>query len=148
MIIFKVCMLLSITVVLRMHMGIGLWLAMSKKERKAYKSTYSALNRYFFWSAYKAVKDKYSKYERRIIRYKKIAKIYRAMNIILHLELFLMITSQLLALTFESFKTISPNVGGVYVFSGLVFFVVLFFIEMYENWRHHKKRRYNKSRYR
>ena len=69
---------------LRGWMALFVRSAMSKSERKRYRQDCSALNRWFFISTHDFLKDKYSKSEGKVIRYSRIAREFRVINILLH----------------------------------------------------------------
>ena len=84
--------------IIRGWMELSLLLPMSKKERKNYRASLSLLDRWFFLSAPNVIKDKKNKYEKRTIRYKTIATIYRCMIIILVCEMLVLIALGMLCL--------------------------------------------------
>lgn len=59
----------------------------TKKNWKLYVANVSIVDRWFFWTAPKIMKDKYSKSEKKIIRYSSIAKAYQAINLAIHMAL-------------------------------------------------------------
>ena len=87
---------LCMLIILRAYMGLTVRIVLSKKERRKYQADYSWLNRWFFCSVHKIIKDKYSKYEKRTIRYTSIMKVYKAITIVLHIELALVLLLEML----------------------------------------------------
>ena len=138
--IILIVMSLISLIVVRGYMGLATWLVLSKKERKNYKASHSVLSRWFFWSTYRVVKDKYSKYEKRTIRYKTIMLIYRHITVILHCGLVFLVATGLLLPVFESFHTIFHRACLIYLITVLLSIVVLAGVNLYERLRYHKSR--------
>ena len=66
-------------IILRAYMALTTYLAFSKKERKKYQADCTLVDRWFFLSAHKIMKNKYSKYEKRtIFLVRKFAKSYKS----------------------------------------------------------------------
>ena len=76
-------------------MEVELSTKLSRKGYKAYKSKTNLFDRWFFISARYIVRDKYSKFEGRIIQHTAIMQIIFVLNIVLHIG-FLAETSMLL----------------------------------------------------
>ena len=129
-----------ILLVLRGYMGLTIRLVLSKKERKTYQSSHSFLSRWFFWSAHQVIKDKKDKYEKRIIRYKAIMRIYRLITTILHCELFFLCIAGLLLSPYRCFQTPFHFACWIYTITVVITFFVLAGIELYVNFRYHKNR--------
>ena len=131
---------LIVLIILREFMYLSLKVGQSKNTWKLYKKKCIFINRWFFWSTYKNVKDKFSKNENRIIRYTSIARIYRVFNIFIHILLILQI---MISIIFY-FGNINNNVLEIsyiiYGFSALFIFVFLSIIEFYINKNYHIKR--------
>ena len=75
---------ISSFLILRFFMGISITVHFSRKKLKYYKKSTSFLDRWFFISVRSMVRDKYSKYEGRVIHYTLSAQIIFVLNIILH----------------------------------------------------------------
>ena len=131
---------LLVLLIIRGHMGITLHLALSKKERKTYRFQLSLLDRWFFWSAPQIIKDKYSKRERKTIRYSAIFGTYRVILIVLNTELIAVIVLGFLSNASEYFKSIFSCCCGLFIISAMLSFVVMAAIEVSSNPRYHKKR--------
>ena len=126
--------------IIRGWMELSLLLPMSKKERKNYRASLSLLDRWFFLSAPNVIKDKKNKYEKRTIRYKTIATIYRCMIIILVCEMLVLITLGMLCFVSEIFAVLYSWSCWIYIISAMLSFLVLTCVEFYTNIRYHKKR--------
>ena len=114
----------------------------TKKEQKEYKCSTSALNRWLLWSTYRMVKDKYSKSERKIIKYTSIFKICRVINVILHLDFIVALMLGLTCSYFDGMSNAFIHFCYTSIALGLLAFVILAIIEIAYN------RQYHKSRYR
>ena len=131
---------LASLLIIRGYMSLSFQLSMSKKERKNYKKSAGILNRWFFWSAPCFVKDQYSKFEKRTIRYTIIVPIYRAINIAHHvLCLATLLTILVNRLTFLPLKY-TEAVYFTYILFCLVVFCILAIIELVMNQRYHRNR--------
>lgn len=129
-----------ILLALRGYMGLTIRLVLNKKERKHYQSSYSLLNRWFFWSTHKKIKDIKDKYEKRTIRYKTIMLLYKCMTIILHFELFALIILCVLTYMNDYYIRIFNTGCWIYTISITCCFVVLTGCEFYSNRRYHINR--------
>ena len=129
-----------ILLLLRGYMGLTLRLILNKKKRKLYQVSYSPLSRWFFLFTYRVVDDIKDKFEKRTIRYKAIMMIYKYIMLILHAELFLLIS--LCVFIFACDFSFRPfNVGcWVYTCTVICCFLVLAGIELYTNRRYHQYR--------
>ena len=139
-VIILVAVFSIILLALRGYMGLTIRLALSKKERKNYQSSYSLLSRWFFWSAYRVIKDKKDKYEKRIIRYKAIMKIYRLITTMLHCGLFFLCIAGLLVSLHKCLQAPFRFACWIYTITVVITIFVLAGIELYENFRYHKNR--------
>ena len=72
----------------RGFMEVELSTKLSRKGYKAYKAQTNLLDRWFFISAKHIVRDKYSKFEGKIIRHTMIMRIMLVLNLILHVSFF------------------------------------------------------------
>lgn len=129
-----------ILLVLRGYMGLTIRLVLNKKERKNYQSSYAPLSRWFFWSTHKVVKDINNKYEKRTIRYKAIMKIYKQMNLILHIELFALLASCVFVYWFDNYDSLFRTACCVYTVSVACCILTLSSVELYANFRYHRSR--------
>lgn len=129
-----------ILLIIRGYMGLTLRLILSKKERKCYQCQFSQLNRWFFGSVHKIIKDKYSKHERKTIRYSAIFGMYKVILSILHIELIAATICVFLSISFEYFQSILPYCCGLYIISAVLSFVILAMIEVFSHPRYHKNR--------
>ena len=126
--------------ILRAYMGLIIPIALSKKERKEYLLSTSPIDRWFFWSAPKYVKDKYNKFEKRNIPYIIILKVYRTLTVTLHLLLVIFLIIMVL-----TFFAIIPTEAidflcGIYLVFSVLVLIVLFVIELSTNKRYHRSR--------
>ena len=138
-IIYMVVFILGLVVV-RGYMGAVIRLALSPKERKQYITNTSFLSRWFIWSTHKWCKEKFNRYEKRKTSYAATFKLYRAMLIILHVELALEFFAELLTSIEKDLKWISDYSRGLYIISMLVTFLLCAIIEWISNPRFHRSR--------
>ena len=129
-----------ILLVLRGYMGLTIRLVLSKKERKTYQSSHSFLSRWFFWSAHQVIKDKKDKYEKKIVRYKVIMRIYRLIVTILHCEWLFLCIAGLLSPLCRCFQPPFYFLCWLYTITLVITFFALAGIEFYVNFRYHKNR--------
>ncbi|MBQ3147556.1 MAG: hypothetical protein IJB91_07515 [Oscillospiraceae bacterium] len=131
---------LVILLVVRGLMSIFVQLSMSKKERKQYRTSAGIIDRWFLWSIPHYVKDRYSRYEKRVIHYTMIVPICRMISITLTVlfltELVAILLNQLgfLALKYAEIVCI------VYFVVGFVSFCIVAAIEFFTNRRYHRSR--------
>ena len=64
----------GLLLVLRGYMSLGMREFQTKKEWKRYKEEVPAVERWFFWTAPRTIGDKYSKAEKKKIRYDRAAE--------------------------------------------------------------------------
>ncbi len=131
---------LIIFLAIRGWMELSILLPMNKKERKNYRASLSLLDRWFFLSAPKVIKDQKNKYEKRTIRYKIIAMIYRYMVIILQCEMLVLIALGMFRFVSVISDILYSYSCWIYILSAMLSFFVLAGIELYTNFRYHKKR--------
>ena len=129
-----------ILLVLRGYMGLTIHLVLGKRERKHYQSTYTPLNRWFFWHTHKVVKNIKDKYEKRTIRYKTIMVIYKQMNLILHIELLALVASCVFVYVCDYYDRFFNITCFVYTSSVACCILILTCIELYANLRYHRNR--------
>lgn len=129
-----------ILIVLRGYMGLTVRLALSKKERKKYKESSSLVNRWFFCSTHRVIKDKYDKYEKRTIRYTLIMVIYKYMTIALHCSLLALIMAGLLVYVSKTFCPLFEYACWICTGSDILSILVLSGVALYEGFRYHKNR--------
>lgn len=129
-----------ILLVLRGYMGLTVRLILNKKERRQYRSSYSLLSRWFFWSTHEAIKDIKDKYEKRTIRYKSIMVIYKYLNIILHFELLALTVCYSLSCVNDYYKGSFTTSCWIYTISVACSFLILVCVEIYQNRRFHRDR--------
>jgi len=124
----------------RAFLELTLWSLFPKKGYKKYKKNTTLINRYFLVSAKSMIKDRYSKSEKRIIRYSVIVNVLFYINIIINLA-FLMVISGFILFLFNMLN--SKIIYLVFLFF-LVFILLIFLIyaiiEAYVNYDYHKKR--------
>ena len=126
--------------VLRSYMWLTIHLTLSKKTRKMYISSLPFIDRWFFWSAPLYIKDKFDKYEKRIIRYTLIVKIYRVLNLYIHvLFVILLLVGILCKLHILPNKTFD-YFSFIYIFSIFILLLLVGIIEFSSNKRFHKNR--------
>lgn len=113
---------------------------LSRKGYKAYKAKTNLLDRWFFISARHIVRDKYSKFEGRIIRHTMTVRIMFALNLILHVAF---LPEQLLLLMVELNvlnNQVADGAATVFFIVILVVWLSFYFIEGYENRKYHRMR--------
>ena len=113
-----------------------------KKDFDKVKKQATFKDNWFMISLVKGVKDRYSKFEKRTIRYSRHVQVFYRSNIIHHIILFFEMICWLVADIFNSIEwnhlAIKISIG-LYCFIGIGFFVFAFFTGL-ENNRYHKKR--------
>ena len=126
--------------VLRGYMSMGIRLCQTKKERKFYAVNVSIVDRWFFWTAPKIVKDKYSKFEKKMIHYSSMAKVYRAINLVIHIAL----AVELVFIMCYSFgfgqEHFIDRICIAYFAISFLSFVLLAVVEFKMNSRYHRSR--------
>lgn len=125
---------------LRGIMGIEIRLSLSKKERKDYIKNTGALARWFFWSAPKILKDKYSRFEKKVIHHKKIAAAYKILNLTVHSLLAFSLLCTLLYAVKIINSIVLNYVYITYFTFGALALLVIFTIELTTNRRYHRSR--------
>lgn len=126
--------------ILRGYMSIGIRVCQTKKNWKLYIANVSMLDRWFFWTAPKIIKDKYSKFEKKMIRYSSIAKVYRAINLAIHIALtieFVFIFCYALGFAEEY---LLDRICIAYFVTAFLLFVLLAVIAFKTNSRYHRSR--------
>ena len=125
---------------IRGYIAVAYYLIIRKKEKKRYKTETSKFDRWFMISAHKYVLNRYSKYEKRFIRYVTVVKCYRGIIIIAHLLLAIMF---LLCVLYH-FEVIGHLVINsffiLYSLVILISFVLLALINFYCQKRYHCSR--------
>ena len=127
-------------IILRAYMALTTYLAFSKKERKKYQADCTLVDRWFFLSAHKIMKNKYSKYEKRTIPYASITKVYRTITITLHAEFALTLLFAALYFVFDSMYEAYTFFCTLYLISIILSIVVLVILEYICNRRYHINR--------
>lgn len=138
--VFLLVFFLIILLVVRGYMGLTIRLSLSKKERKNYQTNTSILNRWFFVSAHHFVKNKFNKYEKKVIPYPSILKLYRGIMVLLHSELAVVLIFSVLSSMLEVFSVVYNYICWTYTGSLLVSFILLTIIEFKSNRRYHRNR--------
>ena len=138
--IILIVVFIIILLVIRGYMGLTIRLVLNKKERRQYRSSYSLLSRWFFWSTHEVIKDVKDKYEKRTIRYKTIMVIYKYLNIILHFALLALSVCYALACVNDYYKGPFTISCWVYTISVACSFLDLAGVEIYQNRRLHRNR--------
>lgn len=124
---------------LRGWMALFVRCAMSKSERKRYRQGCSALNRWFFISTHDFLKDKDSKSEGKIIRYSRIARGFRVINVLLHTAFAIAVAAMLLHLSDADDRAFKVIVLAYLAFWGCAVFA-LGVIETVTHWKYHRSR--------
>ena len=126
--------------IVRGYMGLIVRLTLSKKERKKYKEETSFVNRWFFWSAHRFVKDRYSKPEKKVIKYSSVVCIYRVLNAILHI----LLISTIVVVICNYYEILSDHIVNYACWCYIIFLlstlVLLAIVELASNQRYHKQR--------
>lgn len=130
----------GLLLVLRGYMSLGIREFQTKKKWKRYKEEVPAIDRWFFWTAPRAIGDRYSKAEKKVIRYSAAARVYRAVNFVLHIVLLVELTvifCNALGFAGEAFLN-----GTCMLYFCMVFltFVCLAVMEYAMNSRYHRSR--------
>lgn len=131
----------SAVLVLRVVMDLILRDKLSGKGYKKYRENTRFWDRWFFVSARYIVRDKYSKFEGRIIRHTISMRIVFVLNIVMHIGLLAEVSVLLLSVKLKLLNGQAAE-GAATVFFLLVLaaFGVLYCIESYENRRYHRMR--------
>ncbi len=131
---------IGILLILRGYMSVGSRACQTKKNWKLYVANVSIVDRWFFWTAPKIMKDKYSKSEKKIIRYSSIAKAYQAINLAIHMALAIeLVFAFCYALDFVG-EYFFNRVCIAYFATAFLLFVILAIIELKTNGRYHRSR--------
>ena len=133
-IIFSLLLLLIIRFYIQLTVRSGL----SKKQKNQYK-TLSWINRWFLWSAHLYVKDKFSKYEKKTIRYTLHTKIYRIVNLYLHLLFIIEIIAYFLCKYSVLPEVVVEIPMVIYFFSFLGAFLLMFIVQTISEPRAYKR---------
>lgn len=131
---------IGILLILRGYMSAGIRACQTKKNWKLYVANVSIVDRWFFWTAPKIMKDKYSKSEKKIIRYSSIAKAYQAINLAIHMALaieLVFISCYALGLVEEY---LFNRVCIAYFVVAFLLFAILAIIELKTNSKYHRSR--------
>ncbi len=136
LIVFFLCTL----IVLRGYMGLLIPSVLSKNKRKHYKKDFPLLNRWFFWSAHLVMEDRYDKYEKKIIHYSSIMKLYRFITIYLHIIFFVFLIFAILDSVFSKLNFVFQVIGFLYLSSAILCFIIFAIIEQVTNRRYHRNR--------
>lgn len=109
------------------------------KVRK-YKREYSFLDRWFFLSLHKEIKDKYNKAEQRRIKYSSIAKIYYCANMINHVALIIYILFLMIVMFVQASQKVLDGCMYALLILHFVFIVLISIMTLYEYANYFKKR--------
>lgn len=136
---------IGVQLVLHNYMSISIRLCLSKNEWRCYIRNTGFLDRWFFWSAPQIIRNKYSKRERKMIRYSSMAKAYRMLNIAIHflggIELVIVLSYHFEAIH----KAIFEWWSIMYFIICFLLFVILSIIELIVNHQYHRSRHRNRS---
>lgn len=131
---------IGILLVLRGYMSMGIRICLAKKDRKLYTANVSVIDRWFFWTAPKIVKDKYAKSEKKRIPYSSMVKAYRAVNLVMHIAL----TAESVSIFCYAFGFVPELflnwVCAAYFVASFLSFVLLTVIDLTINSRYHRSR--------
>lgn len=131
----------SAFIVLRVVMELILCAKLSRKGYKKYKENTGFWNRWFFVSARYIVRDKYSKFEGRIIRHTISMQVIFILNLILHIGLSAEVIMLIMTLKLKMLNDyIADSIAMAFFLLILVAVGVLYCIESYENRRYHRMR--------
>ena len=134
---------IGILLILRGYMSAGIRAYQTKKDWKLYAANVPIVDRWFFWTAPKIMKDKYSKSEKKIIHYSSIVKAYQVINIVIHIALTIeLVFVFCYALEFVE-DDLFDRVCIAYFVVAFLLFVVLAIIELKTNSRYHRSRYYS-----
>lgn len=121
-------------------MSAGIRACQTKKNWKLYVANVSIVDRWFFWTAPKIMKDKYSKSEKKIIRYSSIAKAYQAINLAIHMALAI----ELVFISCYALRLVEEylfnRVCIAYFVVAFLLFAILAMIELMTNSKYHRSR--------
>ena len=124
-------------------MSVGIRTYQTKKDWKLYVANVPVIDRWFFWTAPKIMKDKYSKSEKKIIHYSSIVKAYQVINIVIHIAL----TIELVFVSCYALGLVEEylfnRVCIAYFVVAFLLFVILAIIELKTNSRYHRSRYYS-----
>ena len=131
---------IGILLILRGYMSAGIRACQTKKNWKLYVANVSIVDRWFFWTAPKIMKDKYSKSEKKIIRYSSIAKAYQAINLAIHMALAI----ELVFISCYALRLVEEylfnRVCIAYFVVAFLLFAILAMIELMTNSKYHRSR--------
>ena len=131
---------IGILLILRGYMSAGIRACQTKKDWKLYVANVPVIDRWFFWTAPKIMKDKYSKSEKKIIRYSAIAKAYQVINLAIHIAL----TIELVFISCYALGLVEEylfnRVCIAYFVVAFLFFAILAIIELKTNSKYHRSR--------
>ena len=131
---------IGILLILRGYMSAGIRACQTKKNWKLYVANVSIVDRWFFWTAPKIMKDKYSKSEKKIIRYSSIAKAYQAINLAIHMALAIeLVFAFCYALRLVE-EYLFNRVCIAYFVVAFLLFAILAMIELMTNSKYHRSR--------
>ena len=121
-------------------MSAGIRACQTKKDWKLYVANVPVIDRWFFWTAPKIMKDKYSKSEKKIIRYSAIAKAYQVINLAIHIAL----TIELVFISCYALGLVEEylfnRVCIAYFVVAFLLFAILAIIELKTNSKYHRSR--------
>lgn len=133
---------LSLVAIYRFVLGSYILLVYKKKEYIAIKKRTTFWDNWFLFSLTKEVKDRYSRYEQRTIRYSRHARAFWGMNLTHHLLLIFEFLLWLMAgvLNDAGLKEIA-EICSIFLYCVIGLSFILFaFVTCLENKRYHKKR--------
>ena len=111
---------------------------LSRKGYKAYKAQTNLLDRWFFISAKHIVRDKYSKFEGKIIWHTMIMRIMFVFNLILHVGFFAEVSMLLMVRIGILNKHVVDWVALAFFLLLLVVWGALYFILRYEHRKYYR----------
>ena len=113
---------------------------LSRKGYKKYKENTGFWNRWFFVSARYIVRDKYSKFEGRIIQYTCIIRILFILNLILHIGLFIEMSIMFMVSVGKLNNQIANSAIGMYLLLIWISCMIIGLTSRYEYRRYHRMR--------
>lgn len=94
---------------------------MTKRERKSYKSCEPVWSRYFYINIWKYTKDRYSKGEKKTIKYVSVSRLYFFVNLLCHLVSLAYIVFAIV----EKYSALSIPIDKI-LFAEMLFYLAVF----------------------
>ncbi len=131
---------IGILLILRGYMSAGIRACQTRKDWKLYDANMPVIDRWFFWTVPKIMKDKYSKSDKKIICYSAIAKAYQVINLAIHIAL----TIELVFISCYALRLVEEylfnRVCIAYFVVAFLLFAILAMIELMTNSKYHRSR--------